>query len=70
MVTIYEPKVALAHLVSLMGVTMTSPSLRRPAMPTDLIVCSLICLFAPDLVRRVSEVFAAKSQPVDSTTKA
>jgi hypothetical protein len=57
--------------MSLSVLIMASPSLRRHAMPTDLIVYIIICLFAAGFIKRVGEVFAAyETQPVDSTSKA
>jgi len=56
--------------MSLLVFIMASLSLRRHAMPTDLIVYILICLFAAAFIKRVGEVFAAyETQPVDSTSK-
>ena len=50
---------------------MTSHSIRRHAMPTDLIAYLLICFFAAGFIRPIGEVFADyDTQPADSKSKA
>jgi len=56
--------------MSLLVFIMASLSLRRHAMPTDLIVYIIICLFAAGFIKRVGEVFSTyETQPLDSASK-
>jgi hypothetical protein len=55
--------------MSLLVFIMASLLLRRQAMPTDLIIYILICLFAAGFIKRVGEVFAAyETRPLDSAS--